>query len=174
MGTDKAVVSFRGAPMVHHVADALSTASLDVLIVGRHSSLAGYPAIPDLLRLGGGPAVGLLTALTHDEDADVFLVAVDQPLLRSATITAMLELEGDAVVPMEQGHPQVTCALYRQACRGPLQQALAGGERKLRRLLDTVATTYVAEDTWQGWEEDGRSWLSLDTPEAVRRAEALR
>ncbi len=174
MGTDKALVPFHSVPMLHHVADALSEAGLDVLIAGRQSSLAGYHAIPDLPQLGGGPAVGLLTALTHDQDADVFLVAVDQPLLRSATITAMLDLEGDAVIPMEQGHPQVTCALYRQACRRPLQRALASGERKLRRLLDAVATTYVAEDTWKGWKEDGSSWLSLDTPEAVRRAEALR
>lgn len=174
MGADKALVPFRDLPMLHHVAAAVSEAGLEALIIGRKEELAGYGAVPDLPRLGGGPAVGLLTALSHDRSADVFLVAVDQPLLRPATIRAMLDVEGDAVVPMEHGHPQVTCALFRQACHEPLARALADGERKLRRLLDTVATTFVTEDTWRKWGEDGTSWLSLDTPEAVRRAEALR
>ena len=174
MGADKALVRFRDVPMLHHVAAAINEAELEVLIVGRKAAVAGYSAVPDLPHLGGGPAVGLLTALRQDRETDVFVVAVDQPLLRPATITAMLDIEGDAVVPMEQGHPQVTCALCRQACHDPLAEALATGQRKLRRLLDTVATAYVAEDTWRGWGEDGSSWLSLDTPDAVREAEALR
>ena len=50
----------------------------------------------------------------------------------------------------------------------------ASGERKLRRLLDLVATTEVTAKVWSAWGEDGRSWMSLDTPEALRRAEHLR
>jgi molybdopterin-guanine dinucleotide biosynthesis protein A len=160
--------------MLHHVAIALNEAELEVLIVGRKSAVAGYAAVSDLPGFGGGPAVGLFTALSHDRANDVFLVAVDQPLLRPATVTAMLDIEGDAVVPIEQGHPQVTCALFRQACHDPLAEALATGQRKLRRLLDIVETAYVAEETWRAWGEDGSSWLSLDTPDAVRKAEALR
>jgi hypothetical protein len=43
---------------------------------------------------------------------------------------------------------------------------------KLRVMLGEVNTTYVGEDVWSAWGEDGSSWLSLDTPEAVRVAEA--
>ena len=173
MGSDKALVDFRGQPMIEQVAAAITAAGLGVLVVGRESASNGMEAIPDAAGWGGGPAVGLLTAFQYLDADGVFLVAVDQPLLRPATIASLLAAAGDAVVPSADGHPQVTCALYRRACHQPLLGLLQSGRRKLRRLLDVVDTTLVPSDTWQGWGEDGRSWMSLDTPEAVRRAEAL-
>ncbi len=171
MGRDKAQVVFAGRPMIEHVSAALGAAGLEVLVVGRR--VVDYVSIPDLPNIGGGPAAGLLTALRHVGNKTVFLVAVDQPLLRSETVLAMLDLEGDAVVPMAMGHPQVTCAVYRPSSAAALDDLIAGGDLKLRRLLDRVDTTYVDPETWAGWGEDGRSWLSLDTPRAVRDAEAL-
>lgn len=174
MGQDKALVEFRGVPMIRQVAAALDRAGMEVLVVGRPGAVEGLRAIPDDAASGGGPAIGLLTALRSSDLTDVFMVAVDQPLLRPATVEAMLAMPGDAVVPFAAGHPQVTCALYRQSCRQPLEAMVGSGEQKLRRLLDTINVTLVDEQTWSGWDEDGRSWMSLDTPQAVRAAEALR
>ncbi len=171
MGADKALVAFRGTPMIDRVAGALTEAGLEVLVVGR--STEDYQSIDDVADLGGGPAVGLVTALRHTA-GDVFVVAVDQPLLRSETVLEMIDIPGDAVVPIAEGHPQVTCAVYRASCLPAFEHAIEGGQRKLRRLLDTIETTHVEQSVWETWGEDGRSWLSLDTREAVRRAEALR
>lgn len=173
MGSDKALVDFRGRPMIQQVSAALTTAGLDVLVVGRKSATVGARAIPDAPGWGSGPAVGLLTALQHLEAQAVFLVAVDQPLLQPETVIHLLALPGDAIVPSADGHPQVTCALYRQSCHEPLRRLLESGVSKLRRLLDVVDTTLVPQEQWQAWGEDGRSWMSLDTPKAVRDAEAL-
>ena len=172
MGRDKARVPFRGRPMVEHVASALTAAGLDVLVVGRQEELAGLPAIPDMVDRGSGPALGLLSAFEALEVDTLFLVAVDQPLLRPATASRLLALPGDIVVPIADGHPQVTCAVYRRACHQPLSAMLLGGRFKLRHLLDLVECTKVPEQSWTRWGEDGRSWRSLDTPEAVREAEA--
>lgn len=173
MGRDRALVQFRGAPMIRQVATALEDAGLGILVVGRTSSIGGLTAIPDAAAIGGGPAAGLLTALRRKEVKDVFMVAVDQPLLRPATIIALLDLPGDIVVPVADGHPQVTCAVYRSGCLGRLEDMNSSGERKLRRLLDRVDTTRVDKHLWSSWGEEGHSWMSLDTPEAVREAEAL-
>lgn len=174
MGSDKALVPFHGHPMIQLVAEALGASGLDAVVVGRTVSVAGLTAVPDVPGYGGGPAVGLLSAFEHIAGSDVLLVAVDQPLLRPETVQQMLKLPGDAVVPIANGHPQVTCGLFRRTCHEPLQRLLTSGESKLRRLLDHVETTLVPENTWSRWGEDGRSWLSLDTPQAVRDAEALR
>jgi len=174
MGADKALVPFRGEPMLRHVVNAIGATGLEVLIVGREGPFEGHRAIPDIADAGYGPAAGLLTALSRHDVRDVFLVAVDQPLLRPATISGLLATPGDAVVPIANGHPQVTCAVYRAPCLEPLRSYIAGGGSKLRRLLDLVATTRVEEDTWSKWGEGGGSWLSLDTLQAVEEAEALR
>lgn len=174
MGTDKATVQLGGRPLVEHVGAALHSIGLPVVVSGREEAFAGYEAVPDAAGFGGGgPALGLLSVFRRYEDADLFLVAVDQPLLRPATAERLLQLPGDAVMPAVGEHPQVTCALYRMACREPLEIMLSTGEFKLRRLLPRIATTLVPEAEWGSWGEDGRSWLSLDTPQAVQDAEAL-
>jgi molybdopterin-guanine dinucleotide biosynthesis protein A len=173
MGRDKAEVPFRGEPMISHVARSLEAAGLAVIVVGRVEAIDGLPSIPDDGDPGQGPMSGMLTALRAGHGRDVFLVAVDQPLLRPETVQAIMRTAGDAVVPCAGGHPQVTCALYRDVCLDETEAALERGELKLRRMLDNVATTYVHEAVWSAWGEDGRSWLSLDTPEAVLEAENL-
>jgi molybdopterin-guanine dinucleotide biosynthesis protein A len=171
MGADKAAVHFRHRPLIDHVAAALDSAGLEVVVAGRDHPIGGYAAVPDLVGVGGGPAVGLLSVFVNHPDRDVFLVAVDQPLLRAETIRRMLELSGDAVVPLADSHPQVTCALYRAPCYRALGEMLKAGQAKLRRLLDVINPTLVGVEVWSEWGEDGSSWLSLDTPEALRAAE---
>ncbi len=171
MGADKAFVSFRGAPMISHVAESIRLAGLQVLVVGRE--IAEYESVRDADNPGGGPLVGLLTAL-RSTGSDVFLTAVDQPLLRPETVLRLLEQPGDAVVPFQAGHPQVTCSVFRAACLDRAETLVASGEGKLRLLIHEVTTNQINESTWTSWGEDGRSWLSLDTPDAVQRAEALR
>lgn len=174
MGTDKAMVELGGRTLLQRVGAALETAGLPVVVSGREKALAGYEAIPDDDGLGGGgPALGLASVFRRYHETDLLLVAVDQPLLRPASVAHLLELPGDAVLPTMGEHPQVTCALYRHACRRPLEDMLAAGEFKLRELLHRVAATLVPETQWASWGEDGRSWLSLDTPQAVHDAEAL-
>ena len=82
-------------------------------------------------------------------------------------------IAGDTVVPEADGHPQVTCAVYRHQCRPVLEDMFGEGEYKLRKLLTRVTTTFVPEPGWTEWGEDGRSWRSLDTPDELRAAEAL-
>jgi molybdopterin-guanine dinucleotide biosynthesis protein A len=173
MGRDKALVELRRRPMIDHVSQALAAAGLEALVVGRDTAPDGMAAVADIAGLGGGPAVGLLTAFDHLASGDVFLVAVDQPLLQPTTIQRLLEIPGDAVVPQANGHPQVTCALYRRSCHQPLAEVLASGKMKLRHLLTVIEASPVDETLWSSWGEDGRSWLSLDTPQAVLDAEAL-
>ncbi len=163
MGSDKALVSIQGRPMITWVADAL--AGLDSVIgVGRDATVAGVHCVPDARRDVRGPLAGLLTAL---EMGPVVLVAVDQPFLRPDTVARLAGLgdPGEAVVPID-GARQVTCARYPAEWLPEVAAEVETGG-SIQSLLDRLPFRAVEPGEWRSWGEDGRSWFSVDTPEAL-------
>ncbi len=173
MGTDKAGVAFGESVMLEWVAAALREAGCEVVVVGREEPGFDLQGVPDDDESWSGPAAGLATALRLAAGRPVALVATDQPLIRSDTIRSLLDIEADAVVPVDEGVRQTTCAVYRAACEEPLHRMRAEGAPSLQRLLRVVEAREVGADEWESWGEDGRSWWSLDTPEDVAAAESF-
>jgi len=154
------------------VVDALAQVATEVVAVGRADTVAGVPTLPDLRPGRLGPLAGLETSLVYGGDRDVLLVAVDQPFLVAATLRSLVALPGEAVVPVAGDVPQVTCAVYRSPCLAAVRAIVATSPNpRLQEVLHRVATRLVPEEEWRRWGEDGRSWCSIDTPEALARAE---
>ena len=169
MGTDKAGFELSGRPMVQWVAEAMQVFDR-VVLVGRDRGLAGLDAIPDLHTGARGPLSGLQTALEVFR-SPLVVVAVDQPLVRQETLVHLAELaEGNETAVCVDSRPQVTCAAYSSGCLDEATRRLrAGGS--LQHLLGGVTWTRIRRDVWSSWGEDGRSWFSMDTPDAVIEAE---
>jgi molybdopterin-guanine dinucleotide biosynthesis protein A len=167
MGADKASVPVGGTPMFEWVAAALRAVVDDVVIVGRTDPLGGIPAVPDLRPGPRGPLPGLAAALRHAAGRPVLLVAVDHPLVRPATLQGLLALlDRDAVVPVDGGTRQTTCAAYPSAWAEEAdREDRAGGS--IQSLLDRLPHRVVEPEEWAAWGEDGRSWHSVDSPEAA-------
>ena len=174
MGTDKATVELGGRPMIQHVATALDTAGCRVLAVGRTGEIAGISCVSDTPTGRRGPAAGLATALRIAGGAPVVLVAVDQPFVRSETLTCLLAVaDGDAVVPIADGRRQATCAVYWPNCGPIVDDLLAGGDDpSLQAVIDRVPGHEVDESAWRAWGEDGTSWWSINTPAELEAARA--
>ncbi len=172
MGRDKALVQVGGEMMAARVAAALRQAAGDIVLVGREGTLAGIPCVLDRV-VGRGPLAGLATALALAGDRPVLLVAVDQPLVRPATLQRLASLVGTdrAVVPIAGGARQVTCAAYPASWAAEAAEEAATGS--VQSLLDRLPFDPVPEEEWRSWGEDGRSWLSVDSPADVARAEAV-
>lgn len=171
MGVDKALFPLAGRPMVRWVADAMQPELSDVVVVGREGGLGGLASLPDEGRGRRGPLAGLVTAL-RSFGRPVLLVAVDQPLLRIETVRRLAATGSmhEALVPYDRGVAQVTCARYpiewlEEAAR--LDQT--GGA--IKHLIAGCEHLAVAEDEWSHWGEDGRSWFSIDTEDAILEAE---
>lgn len=160
MGADKAGVVIAGRTMLDHVTTAVTASGLPMLVVGPGGHVA------DVRSPSSGPMAGVEAALLAT-GGDVVAVAVDQPWLRAGTIAALAAAEGDAVVPVAAGRLQVTCARYARDCLAVFSAALDAGERSLQRALLDVEVTGVDEAAWRTWGEDGRSWYSVDTPQAA-------
>lgn len=166
MGSDKAVVPFASSTMLETVLNSVSAVG-DPIVIGRTKAPHGTPAIPDRRTDSRGPLTGLETILRHEPERTVVLVAVDHPFVRPQTLLDMLELEGDAVIPLDNGWQQVTCAIYRPTFLSAASATLDNGCRSIITALDLVTVNLVHEDTWRSWGEDGRSWFSVDTPERL-------
>ncbi len=170
MGTDKAERIVGGKPMALWVVEALRSHLDDVVVVGREGRLAGLDAIPDAWPGRPGPLAGLATALTRF-GRPVLLVAVDQPLLRAETVDRLLTVGDDhqALVPYDEGHPQVTCARYpAEWAEAAVETLQIGGS-----IRDMLAKGHqqIEPGEWRRWGEDGRSWWSMDDEAAILEAE---
>lgn len=172
MGADKATVELDGIPMGQRVAAALDDAGVEVVTVGGVTRIEGYESIPDPPGMHG-PLAGLMSALEYAASRPVFTVAVDQPLLRTATVRNLISIEThDAVIPMADDYPQVICALYRATCLPAMRRITpVNPDASIRDLLGYVSVRYVDPAEWMEWGEDGRSWRSVDTPEDLAEVE---
>ena len=169
MGFDKAMAPIGASTMLESVIDAVAPVG-DVVVVGRAEAPGGTVAVVDRRQDARGPLSGLETAMSLDPGRPVVLVAVDHPFVRHQTLTALLSLEGDAVMPYDDGWQQVTCAVYRPAFLAAATAVLDAGGRSIITALGLVDTRLVTEPEWREWDEDGRSWFSVDSNERLEDA----
>ncbi len=165
MGTDKADIEISGTTLLDRVAMALALVSDRVVVLG--DDRVGYESWPDRAP-GAGPLVGLATALSSMTEDRALVVAVDNAFVQPETLAHLASVESDLpVVPVDHtGARQVTCAVYpRQIAAQAMEEAESGGS--VQTLLDRVSFLPVTPDQWEAWGEDGRSWYSVDTPEAL-------
>jgi len=149
MGRNKALVEVGGTPMALLVADTLSAAGCEpvVLVGGDPGDLAalGLRVVPDG-RPGEGPLAGVLTALDLAA-GDVVVVACDLPHLTTGvieTIVAMAAGNPDAdVVAARTDRVEPGCALWRQSARDVVAASLASGERAVHRVLARLPAVEV-------------------------------
>ena len=167
MGRDKALVDVAGKPMVRRVADALEPVTDSLVVVGRSAPVADLATIPDEVVGPVGPLAGVAAAMASALAAGgplaaVVVVAVDLPFVRRDTLQRLVfGFEGRAVIPVDQGVRQVTCAVYPAAWAAAARRELDGGG-SLQSLLDRMPHRSVDAPEWQAWDEDGRSWFSVD------------
>jgi molybdenum cofactor guanylyltransferase len=174
MGSDKALLEVGGLPSILRVAAALSAVASDVVVTGRVGTWFGLPGLPDAGEAHRGPLAGIVTALSAARTGWVAVAGVDQPWLRPITVVELGRLADTdrAVVPVDGGIAQVTCAFYPASWAEPAAALLDQG-RPAQALLDDLPWRLVEQPEWSAWGEDGRSWFSVDTPAALTEGLSL-
>lgn len=171
MGQDKADVLISDHTMLEMVGAALRQVCDRVVLLGPGRD--GWETWPDTIH-AHGPLAGIATALHRADDGYVVVVAVDQPFVSTSTLSHMIEMAGDLpLVPVDDhGVRQVTCAVYPTSIAAlAAEEADSGGS--IQSLLDRVSFDALTPEVWRPWGEDGRSWHSIDSPEALAGALAL-
>lgn len=133
MGADKALLPFRGRPMVVHALEILAEAGLRVSVAGSRSALGAYAPVVEDAEPDLGPLGGVCTALeAASVDWAVFL-PVDLPLLPSSLVKFLLNHArtcGSAVtLASADGFVQSFPAVLGKAALPALQAQLKAGRR---------------------------------------------
>ncbi|MGB6686783.1 MAG: molybdenum cofactor guanylyltransferase [Terracidiphilus sp.] len=131
MGTDKALVSLSGRPLIEHSLAILHEAGLNASIAGARSSLTDIAPVvtdptPDL-----GPLAGVCAALASTCAQWAVLLSVDLPLIPASLISYLLRharITGAAVtLAAANGFPQTFPAVIDRAMLPGLSAELEAG-----------------------------------------------
>ena len=180
LGRDKAVELFKGEPLIRRVIRRASAPvnAVDVVVVvadaARGAALPLGPChrwavdvFPDCGSLGG-----IYTGLDAAQTEWSLVVACDMPFLSAPLLTRLAaSLEGiDAVVPIIDGRPEPTHAMYSRRCLPAIEQRLRAGELKIAGFFDDVAVHYLPEDELRRFDPKLHSFFNINRPEDLARA----
>ncbi len=173
MGADKATLPFGAGTLLTRVVGVAQAVAGQVVVVGHPRQ-----PLPDSVRVerdaveGRGPLAGLATGLSVVEAGRALVLACDMPLLVPGLLQQLLELAGDfdACVPVVDGVPMPTCAVYATRVRPRAQAVLTSGRRSMRALLDQVSVRWVHAEQLRVADPDLISFWDCNTPERYHAA----
>jgi FdhD protein len=168
MGRDKALLEYRGRPMVEAVYNVMAALFPQVVVVtNRPEEFAWLPCpkIPDLFPGMGGLA-GLHAGLSWSQTERVFVAGCDMPFLDGALIRWLASRLGDepALVPRSSQGLEPLHAFYAKSALPVLEEALRADRRQLVAVLGEVGARVipVAEAELPDGE---RSFRNINTPQ---------
>ena len=147
MGLDKAMLPFRGQPMVEIAVEKLRSFCAEVSIAGNRDDLANFAPVVHETRLDAGPGAGVEAGLTACSQDWALFIPVDVPLVPGSLLrdwTASTGAGGKAnvlasflIVGRER---QPAFSLWRPECLASVTATLNAGERRLNGLIESVST----------------------------------
>lgn len=169
MGRNKALLEFRGAPLIHRQMDLLSPL-FEELIIGANDPAPyarfGIRVVPDLLSERSA-LTGLHALLKAAGRPRVFVIACDMPFPNPALIESLLEVPGNAdiVVPESDRGLEPLHAVYARTCIPAIETAAQRGAWKVSEFFPTVRVE-VRRIRDADWLVEGHSpFLNANTPE---------
>lgn len=171
-GTEKALVPFRGRPLIHHVIDRLHP-QVGGIVLNTRSDRApwpafGWPLVRDLVEGFAGPLAGLQAGLAVCTSDWLLMVPCDTPLLpldlveRLALAQRQTGAERLSVRCGDQAHP--VFALVHRRAAADLDDFLASGGRKI--------DAWLARGPWQAVDfPDASAFVNLNTMDELSRLE---
>ena len=190
MGQDKALLPFRGRPMVEIAVAKLRSFCAAVSIVGNRPDLEQFAPVVFGERVGLGPGAGIAAGLQACVQPWAMFMPVDVPLVPAQLLRLWVDeaLRVDMTVSFLAGlRKQPAFCLLRREREPSFTAMLDMGERSLELLLNHTADQdhvaswmYESEDLYgyPGYRGPSEAELELwfrniNTPQELRDAEAL-
>ena len=181
LGRDKAVEPIGGEPLIARCIGRLSAVADEITVVVNGIERGKQLPLPSACRVAvdvyadSGSLGGIFSGVSAMGDEWGVVVACDMPFLNIALLRYMLLLreEFDAVVPVLDGRPEPTHALYSKACLPHIERRLQAGDLKIARFFDDVSVRYVSQEEVDSHDPDHLSFFNVNTQSDLDRALAL-
>jgi len=151
MGSNKALLPYRGGRFIEAIYRQLSELFLEVLLVTNNPEQYDFfhcRKVADLYP-GMGALAGLHSGLYHSNTPHVFAVACDMPYLASSLIRRLagLRQEVDVVIPEGDAGLEPLHAIYGQRCLAPMEHALKNNRKRIISFFPEVTVrTYCSAE----------------------------
>jgi molybdopterin-guanine dinucleotide biosynthesis protein A len=180
MGTNKALLMFKGQPLIHRILQRLQPVADETLITSNQPEemkFLGVPVFPDLIP-GAGALGGLYTALHFATYPVVAVIATDLPFASLDLISRQIQLlqseNVDVVIPAStEGYEPFHAVYRRETCLIAVKQALDSGQKRLISWFPAVKVRTLTSEELLDLDPTGRAFINVNTPEELAQAEAL-
>ena len=181
LGRDKALEPVGGEPLLRRVIGRLSEVSQETVVVVADAERATGLLLPDSAGVvvdvypGKGSLGGIFSGLSASGLDWGIVVACDMPFLNVDLLRHMLSLRKgcDAVVPVVDGRPEPTHAVYYRGCLSSIESRLQADDLKITRFFDEVRVRYVTQEEIAGFDPEYLSFFNVNTQEDLDRALTL-
>lgn len=178
MGQDKALMPFRGRPLIQTVMDRLAPIADEILITTNNPDAYRFLDLPLYrdLRPDRGALGGLYTALSSAKGDLVAVVACDMPFasrpLFETASKLIVESGADVVIPKtEHGYEPLHALYRRETCTPAIEAALDADKWKVISWFDDVKVRALTVEETTAFNPDGLTFWNLNTPEDFASAE---
>jgi molybdopterin-guanine dinucleotide biosynthesis protein A len=191
MGADKALVQFRGRPLVAHALGILREAGLAASIAGARPDLSAFAPVVEDAVSGLGPLGGICAAMAFSAARWTVFVPVDLPLLPASLVRYLLtraRITGGAItISSVTGFSETFPVVLERSALPILQSELDAGRggcfsafqvaaAALGQPIGVVAAEVLAQ-VGQVADPDGLPaaywFFNINSAGALRRAESL-
>ncbi len=181
-GREKALADLAGRPMLAHIlarfAPQVSRLALNANGDPARFAAFGLPVIADQIPDFPGPLAGVLAGLRWASGCaatHMATVSSDAPFIPLDLVARLARASAEAggAVARSAGRVHPVVALWPVGIADRLEQALATGERRVHRWVETEGMRAV---DFTSFEIDGRMvdpFLNVNTPEELAEAETL-
>lgn len=178
LGRDKAIEPIGGKPLITRVIDRLSSVTQQTVVVLNDQERASQLPLPETSKTAvdlypdGGSLGGIFTGLSAADADWGMVVACDMPFLNIELFQHMLSLREsyDAVVPMLEGRPEPTHAIYSKRCLGPIEEKLKANDLKIALFFEDVRVKFIPEDEVNRFDPQHLSFFNINTQDDLDKA----
>ena len=189
MGTDKALKTFLGRPLIQRVAERLASVADEVIVTTNRPedyAFLGLRLISDL-KPGRGALGGLYTAIASATQPIVAVVACDMPFASAkffeGATRILVEEEVDVVIarttPLEaqggksEGYEPLHAVYRRATCLPAIEAAIDADQWKVIAWFPQVKVRVLTAQEVESLDPDGLAFWNVNTPEEFAKAEEI-